>query len=94
MSYRIREELPEAQPGSLEFFLLERYHYFAMKGGRLHIGQVHHTPYPLAVADVGHWYQGPMVWNGIQQFAKPPDHMIFSPGVDVEIFKAASVTTG
>ena len=91
MGYRIREELPEAAPGSLEFFLLERYHYFAMKGGRLQIGQIHHKPYPLAVSDVGHWYQAPLVWNGIKQFAKPPDHMICSPGVDVEIFRSEPV---
>ena len=91
MGHRIREDLPEAVPGSIEFFLLERYHYFVGQGRRLQIGQVHHRPYPLAVADVAHWYQGPMVWNGMQQFPKPPDHMICSSGVDVEIFKAEAV---
>ncbi|WP_033367404.1 YqjF family protein [Rubritalea marina] len=34
-----------AEPGSLEFFLLERYRLFSDKCGTIYSGQVHHPPY-------------------------------------------------
>jgi uncharacterized protein YqjF (DUF2071 family) len=43
---------PEPQLGSLEFFLLERYYLYNVRGGKLHRGQVHHVPYPAHVAEV------------------------------------------
>jgi uncharacterized protein YqjF (DUF2071 family) len=40
-----------AEPGSLEFFLAERYVLYATgRGGTLYRGRVHHTPYPLQAA--------------------------------------------
>ncbi|MFT3837081.1 MAG: DUF2071 domain-containing protein [Myxococcaceae bacterium] len=53
--FEIGEAIGEAQPGSLEFWLTERYRLFARRGDKLLRGKVHHTPYPLrrAKADCG-----------------------------------------
>lgn len=40
----------EAAPGSLEFFLAERYLLYSRAGGRLRTARVHHAPYPLQPA--------------------------------------------
>ena len=46
-SWRREEPLPDAQPGSLEFFLIERYCLYAMRGGKLLRARIHHDPWPL-----------------------------------------------
>jgi hypothetical protein len=46
-SWRRREALPEAIPGSLEFFLIERYCLYAKRAGRLLRTRIHHRPWPL-----------------------------------------------
>lgn len=39
--------LPESQPGSLEFFLTERYCLYTRKGTRLYRARIHHRAWPL-----------------------------------------------
>jgi uncharacterized protein len=41
-----------AAPGSLEYFLTERYCLYAIDGGRLHRAEIQHPPWPLQEADV------------------------------------------
>lgn len=41
------EALPEAQPGSREFFLIERYCLYASRGHQLFRSRIHHKPWPL-----------------------------------------------
>ena len=41
----------EAVPGSLEHFLVERYCFYAERGGKLYRGDIHHLPWPLQQAD-------------------------------------------
>ncbi|HEX8181491.1 MAG TPA: DUF2071 domain-containing protein [Pyrinomonadaceae bacterium] len=43
-------DLPEAQPGSLEFFLVERYCLYAASGTSLYRARIHHRPWPLQQA--------------------------------------------
>ncbi|MEZ6064789.1 MAG: DUF2071 domain-containing protein [Planctomycetaceae bacterium] len=79
--------LTTAQPGSLEFFLVERYLLFSRSRlGVLRSGRVHHPPYEFASARVtlsdGHL----LGLNGFEAPITPPDHAAFSPGVAVEIF--------
>ena len=75
-----------AEPGSLEFFLAERYLlYTTNRSGRLYRGQVHHRPYPLRPAQVVSCRQTLSAANGID-VADRPDHALFSPGVTVDIF--------
>ncbi|MBP82468.1 MAG: hypothetical protein CMO61_01310 [Verrucomicrobiales bacterium] len=75
-------------PGSLEYFLAERYLLFAWqeKRKRLFTGRVHHTPYRLETAEVNEYRTGAMTWCGFDVDGRPPDQAHFSKGVNVDIF--------
>ena len=75
-----------AEPGTLEFFLAERYNFFTEKDGRLLRGQVHHTPYPLQKAEVQAWSEAPVAWDGFPTSQRPPDLAHASSGVSIEAF--------
>ena len=76
----------EAAPGTLEFFLAERYLLFTeLSPGRIARGQVHHTPYPLKTAKLLRCDQSLVSASGIN-VTNPPAHVLFSPGVTVDIF--------
>ena len=38
---------PEAEPGTLDFYLVERYCLYAADGDRLYRARIHHRPWPL-----------------------------------------------
>ena len=76
----------ETTPGSLEFFLAERYNFFSLLRGRMFRGQVHHAPYPLSDAQISEWSDLPLRWNGFDVDQRPPDFTHCSPGVSVEAF--------
>ncbi|MDQ3806217.1 MAG: DUF2071 domain-containing protein [Acidobacteriota bacterium] len=47
-TWKTGEELPEAAPGSLDFFLVERYClYTSDGGGPIYRARIHHRPWPL-----------------------------------------------
>jgi len=75
-----------AEPGTLEFFLAERYLLFSNSPKGLRTGLVNHVPYPLITPIVAQWSGVPMVWNGMPFPQRPPDHVLGSKGVDVEVF--------
>jgi len=77
----------EAERGTLEFFLAERYLLYARSAsGALFQGQVHHRPYPLLSATVERLpHDGLLRASGLP-VSGPPCHALFSPGVDVEVF--------
>jgi uncharacterized protein YqjF (DUF2071 family) len=52
--WRLGEPLPTAQPGSLDFFLAERYVLFAGSDGKLARARIHHRPWPLRHATLAH----------------------------------------
>ena len=79
-------EWPTAAPGSLEFFLVERYRLYAAAGGRLWRGAVFHQPYSLCRAEVTVWNEHLLSLNGFTPTGRPPDHIIMSRGVDVTVF--------
>lgn len=78
--------LATAEPGSLEFFLLERYLLFSeSRKGQIHCGQVHHEPYPFCRVEVPQISTTPMMWEGFK-FEDAPISSLASPGVDVSIY--------
>ncbi|MBM3968677.1 MAG: DUF2071 domain-containing protein [Planctomycetes bacterium] len=82
----------EAQPGTLEFFLAERYLLFTeLSPARIARGQVHHRPYPLQTATLQRCEQSLLSAAGINVVA-PPNHVLFSPGVSVDIFPLRAIT--
>ena len=85
--YRLAKEVRPAEPGTLEFFLAERYLLFAVQGnGRVVCGQVYHTPYPLCGAAVDGWDAQRLVVAGLGDPQRPPDHVLGSPGVVVDVY--------
>ena len=48
--WTVAEKLPQCEPGSLEFFLIERYCLYSARGGRLYRVRIFHRPWPLHAA--------------------------------------------
>jgi len=84
--YTTGEYLGPSAPGTLQHFLLERYHLYAMQDGALKRGTVHHTPYPAHRATVLEVHDELMAAAGLPQPQGLPPVAHFSPGVDVEVF--------
>jgi len=76
-----------AQPGSLEWFLVERYLLFSSNpSGDLFCGRVHHTPYQIAPAACNRWSTEPLRLDGFPEPADAPPSMLVAAPVDVRIF--------
>lgn len=81
----------EATPGSLEFFLLERYYLFShTRSGHLYLGQVHHPPYPFSPAHLTQWDPAPLHWENFP-LNSPPISALTSHGVDVSIYPLSRI---
>ena len=85
ISAKVGEGITHAEPGSFEHFLVERYLLYTQKrDGLLLRAAVRHEPYPLRpVAEVA-CRQSMTTAAGIAATG-PPQHAVFSPGVDVRI---------
>jgi uncharacterized protein YqjF (DUF2071 family) len=83
--YRGISEPTLAAPGTLDYFLTERYLLFAVnpKGGAMYSGRVYHQPYPLRHAEVSQFSLSPIKQAGICGVGGDPVHAIYSDGVDV-----------
>ncbi len=90
--YAVGAELPLAAPGSLEFFLVERYRLYSRSPHGLRRGAVHHEPYPLRRAKLTTWDENLLRLDGFAPTGRPPDHVLHSPGVDVGIFPLERVS--
>jgi hypothetical protein len=77
-----------AAPGSLEFFLAERYLLYARSRGGLRAARVHHAPYPLQPGAASAVEQTLTSVAGLppRACAGPPDLVHYARQVDVEIF--------
>ncbi len=82
-------KLPESTPGSLEYFLVERYLLFVFRLGRLYQGRVFHEPYSLRVASVAGVEENLIKAAGI--VPRDFEHAVFSPGVDVRVYRLTEV---
>ena len=49
-SYEPTDRIFQAQPGTLEYFLTERYCLYAAAGEKIYRGEIHHLPWPLQPA--------------------------------------------
>ncbi len=83
----------EAAPGSLEFFLLERYALYAWNPKRRHLlrAEVAHAPYrfePVSGVEVS---AAPLRWEGIDTGGDPPAHLAVAHPVDVDAARPAAL---
>lgn len=75
--YQPAGDFHAAGPGSLEFFLAERYVLYSTDAsGRLHAGRVHHAPYELAPVRVDRWSFLPASEDGFADPRRPADHLM------------------
>ena len=80
----IGDALPPPKPGSLEFFLVERYLLYSLRENDLFTGRVFHKPYPIQAAQANVLGESLIEAAGIEKH--PFVHTLFSSGVDVEVF--------
>jgi uncharacterized protein len=82
-----------AEPGTLDFFLIERYVLFSHSKltGKLYQAQIHHEPYPLADVMVRESDKNVFALDGLPTPAGNPIHKTMSAGVNVEIFALDAV---
>ena len=76
-----------ATPGTLEFFLVERYHLYAWNGRTLSEARVHHVPYPLQPATITDLTETLTHAAGLPQTIGAPAHVHYSREVDVRIYR-------
>lgn len=77
----------EAKPGSLEFFLIERYRLFAYQRTRgLFTGRVAHEPYLIGRAEVTAWDDVILKLSGFDLSGSAPDHIALTRALDVDIY--------
>jgi uncharacterized protein YqjF (DUF2071 family) len=91
--YRPAPTVAPSEPGTLQEFLVERYHLFVERRGRLERGQVFHPPYPIAGAEVLAVEDALVAAAGLPAVSGAPATIHYSPGVDVEVFGLRAVGT-
>jgi uncharacterized protein YqjF (DUF2071 family) len=85
--YRGSGELFQAEPGSLEEFLTERYCLYTEDGGRLYRAEIHHPPWDLQRGEAE------LDLNTMAPFPLPDEepHVLFSPRQDVVVWALEEV---
>ncbi len=71
-SWNIGDPLKESQPGSLEFFLTERYALYTESNEQLYRAQIHHQPWPLQTAELIKFNTNILEANGLPQPTEDP----------------------
>jgi uncharacterized protein YqjF (DUF2071 family) len=79
------DPIGNAQEGTRDHFLVERYNLFVRRGGAIYRGRVRHSPYPLRQVSVTHLSETLLAAAGLPQPNGPPLYH-YSPGVNVDIF--------
>lgn len=91
--YLAGEKLSQPEPGSLEYFLVERYYLFSYneKKGKLYSGKVHHEPYVVHDVEVGEYSDYPIELAGFGRPGRMYESALMSHGVKVEVFPLKEV---
>lgn len=73
-TWKLGTPLPPAEPGSLAFFLTERYCLYTSNKARtkLYRGRVAHAPWPLSAVQVLHLESNLLEGHGLPKPARPP----------------------
>lgn len=80
--YRGHGQLFHAEPGTLEYFLCERYCLYTADGGRLYRAEIHHLPWDLQRGDAE------IARNTLSPVPLPDEdpHVLFSPRQDMVVW--------
>ena len=92
LAYTIGDDAGPSEPGSFQHFLVERYFLYSVKrDGTLVRGQVHHTPYPVRRAAITRMEESFVAAAGIATHGREAVSVLYSEGVDVEVFPIGPV---
>lgn len=87
--YTVGERRGPAEPGSLEFFLLERYLLLSQNSkNELLLGRVHHKPYVYFDAKLDDWNENLSKAAGLTKSSIV--HTMYCPGINVNVFPLKS----
>jgi uncharacterized protein YqjF (DUF2071 family) len=89
--YLPTDKLGEAKPGTLEFFLIERYRLFTCRKNDILSGRVDHSPYRLRKVVVTEADPKLFALDGFETPSEPPEHAIYSDRVDVSVYPVGFV---
>lgn len=87
-NYRREDKAVGSQPGSLPFFLAERYllYSYSAATGKLYSARVHHAPWQLFKAHLGKWDETMLRLNNLNPSLHPPHHAWMGSTLRVKIF--------
>jgi uncharacterized protein YqjF (DUF2071 family) len=96
-TWQLGEALPPTEPGSLEFFLTERYHLYAAggsgqpgQGERLYRGTIHHQPWPLHQVELLDYQSDLLAGHGLPTPTGAP-HLLAGGPLHVELWRLRQV---
>jgi len=85
-TYQLPTCTQAAEPGSLEWFLVERYLLFSTRpNGGIYCGQVYHQPYQIETGICTRWSAEILALDGFPLPATPPESILTAAPVDVLI---------
>ena len=84
-TWRIGEPLPDAEPGSLEFFLVERYCLYSFNDGNTYRSRIHHRPWPLQAAELVSFDSTMIAADGLPTPAGAP-LIHYAEALEVDVF--------
>jgi hypothetical protein len=89
-TYSYLEDLPASEPGSLAFFLTERYCLYSFHEGKLYRARIHHAPWPLRSAEVASYRSSMIASHGLPEpKAEPLLH--YAEALEVDIWPLVTV---
>ncbi len=89
-SWIIGDPLGEAEPGSLEFFLVERYCLYSARGENLYRSRIHHQPWPLQQAELES-YRSTMIESHGLKTPKGEPLLHYAEALEVDIWPLEKV---
>ena len=84
-SWDIGETIPFSHPGSLEFFLTERYCLYTEDQGQIYRARIYHDPWPLQKATLNS-LSSTMIESHDLPTPKGEPHLLYCDELDVEIW--------
>lgn len=92
-SWEIGETIPVSQPGSIEFFLTERYCLYTAKAGQIYRARIYHEPWPLQKATLTNFSSTMFEAQGLSNpKGEPLLHYCEQLSVDIWSLKKAKAT--
>lgn len=85
LSYSVSGQASAAVPGTLAYFLIERYVLYTASRSKIQAVRVHHEPYPVQGARLHRLRESMSTAVGLPPLAAP-SHAHYARGVDVKIF--------